>query len=68
MSPSAICLSEFTHPVQMNPCSNRCLIAVTSMAVRLSVRFRVEDSLLSRASYKLLASVITGLLVLFLEN
>ena len=42
----AICLSECTHPVKMNPCSNRCLIAVTSMAVRLSIRFRVEDSLL----------------------
>ena len=31
----------------------------------LSIKFRVEDSLLSRASYKLLASVITGPLCCF---
>ena len=56
VSPSVICLSEFTHPEKLNPLSNRCLIAVTSMGVRLSVRFLVEDSLLSRA------------FVLFLKN
>ena len=49
----------------MNPCSRRCLVAVTCMAARQSTRFRVDDSLLSRASYKLLASVITGLLCWF---
>ena len=65
VSPSTICLSEFTHLEKINPCSNRCLVAVTTMAVRLSFRFRVEDTLLSRASYELLACVITGLLCCF---
>ena len=43
----------------MNPCSNRCLIAMNSMAVLRSASFRVDDSHLSRTSYKLLTSVIT---------
>ena len=68
MSPSAICQSQFTRLEKMNSCSNRCLIAVTSMAVRLSARFRVEDPLLSRTSYKLVASAITGLLCCFSQN
>ena len=29
----------------VTPCSNRCLIAVTSVAVLRSARFRVDDSL-----------------------
>ena len=39
VSPSAICLSEFIQPVYMNPCSNRCLIAVTPIAVLRSAKF-----------------------------
>ena len=71
MSPSAICLSEFTHLVRMNPCSNRCLIAVTSMAVRLSSQsgseLRIHSSPEHRTS-SCAASVITGTLVLSLKK
>ena len=58
VSTSASCLSLFTHLVLIPVALICCRVAVTSIEVRFSDRPNPNDSFFSRASYRLLQSVI----------
>ena len=58
VSTSAIWRSELTHRVRIPVALICCLVAVTYIEVRFSERPNPSDSLFSKASYKLLQSVI----------
>ena len=55
---SASCRSLFTHLVLIPVARMCCRVAITSIDVRVSDKPSPRDSLFSRASYKLLQSVI----------
>ena len=57
VSTSASCLSLFTHLVLIPVARICCRVAVTSIDVRFSDNPSPSDSFFSRASYKLLQSV-----------
>ena len=57
-STPASCLSLFTHRVLIPVARICCRVAVTSMDVRFSDKPSPSDSFFSRASYRLLQSVI----------